>query len=200
MINETFFCFDLDGTVTKCEMLPLIANEVGLYEEIRILTDATIQGLIPLTGSFNLRLKLLSGIPLSTIQKVVNGVPLNKEIVKFINCNPRNCAIVTANMDLWISGLKEIINCKFYSSKIEYEQDKIIGSQVIDKAEIVKDLKSKYKKIICIGDGMGDVGMFEQADIAIAFGAVHFPVHSLFEFSNFYVKSEDRLCQLLKML
>ena len=41
------FCFDLDGTITTQEILPLIASELDLYEEILTLTHATINGLIP---------------------------------------------------------------------------------------------------------------------------------------------------------
>ena len=41
------FCFDLDGTITKDEILPILSREIGLFEEISALTDATINGVIP---------------------------------------------------------------------------------------------------------------------------------------------------------
>ena len=44
---KKIFCFDLDGTITTQEILPLIAAELDLYEEISTLTQATINGLIP---------------------------------------------------------------------------------------------------------------------------------------------------------
>ena len=38
----TAYCFDLDGTLTQQELLPLIASSVGLEDEISVLTEATI--------------------------------------------------------------------------------------------------------------------------------------------------------------
>ena len=43
----TAYCFDLDGTLTRQELLPLIASSVGLEDEISVLTQATIDGLLP---------------------------------------------------------------------------------------------------------------------------------------------------------
>lgn len=200
MKKEKVFCFDLDGTVTKQEILPLIAREIDLYEEMKVLTDATLKGLISLESSLKLRFKILSDIPLNVIQNVIANIKLNDVIVDFINNNFDHCVIITANMDLWIDDLKKVINCKFYTSSLEYDDNKIKSINLIDKGEVVNSLRSNYKKIISIGDGMGDVCMFEQSDIGIAFGGVHSPVSSLLEVSKFYVNNEEQLCRLLKML
>ena len=71
------YCFDLDGTITSQELLPLMAAELNLYEEISALTEATINGLIPFERSFKLRCKLLSDVPLEKVQEVANKVKLN---------------------------------------------------------------------------------------------------------------------------
>jgi phosphoserine phosphatase len=56
---STFFCFDLDGTMTRREILPAIASEVGLSEEIALLTSLTMRGLVPFESSFRLRCRIL---------------------------------------------------------------------------------------------------------------------------------------------
>ena len=43
----TKFIFDLDGTVTKEETLPLIAKHFSVEEEIETLTKQTVMGQIP---------------------------------------------------------------------------------------------------------------------------------------------------------
>ena len=46
------FLFDLDGTVTSAETLPIIANHFNCLEEIGELTKRTVQGNIPFVESF----------------------------------------------------------------------------------------------------------------------------------------------------
>ena len=101
------FCFDLDGTITSQELLPLMAAELDLYEEISALTQATINGLIPFEQSFKLRCKLLSDVPIKKVQEVADKVKLNKSIVQFIRENKDNSYVIT----------KSQINTKCLSNK-----------------------------------------------------------------------------------
>ena len=118
---KTAFCFDLDGTVTKQEILPLISKEVELHEEISLLTQLTLDGLIPFQNSFKLRVKLLSTIAISTVAKVVDKVILDQYILDFIHHNKDNCYIVTGNLDVWVKELIETkIKCNYFSSKAEF--------------------------------------------------------------------------------
>tara|TARA_B100000575_G_scaffold294121_1_gene308107 strand:- start:1402 stop:2013 length:612 start_codon:yes stop_codon:yes gene_type:complete len=196
------FCFDFDGTITKEEVLPLIAKEINLYDEFKVLTDATIRGEIPLMGSLKLRFKLLETVPLEIIQNVILKVKLHQKLVHFINQNANNCFIVTANMDKWLEVLQSKINCKFLTSKVKYHltENKITHLEFIDKSKELLSIKKSFDKVVCIGEGMGDVGMFEHADVKIAYGAVHKPVSTLLEISNFYVKTEENLWKILNML
>ena len=68
MTKKVFFAFDLDGTVTKEEILPLLARELGLESEMRILTDLTLNGTIEFHQSFILRVAILKAIPISRIR------------------------------------------------------------------------------------------------------------------------------------
>ena len=51
MNDDSAFCFDLDGTVTR-RNTPIIAKEAGIHEEISALTTATIRGVIPFKEFF----------------------------------------------------------------------------------------------------------------------------------------------------
>ena len=62
------FAFDLDGTVTCEELLPLISKEVDLEEEIKFLTDLTINSFILFEMSFKLRYALLKNIKFSKVK------------------------------------------------------------------------------------------------------------------------------------
>ena len=195
------YCFDLDGTVTSQELLPLMAAELDLYEEISALTQATINGLIPFERSFKLRCKLLSDVPIEKVQDVANKVKLNETIVKFIRENKDNCCIITGNIYEWIEPIVEKLGCKIYCSKGKFNDGKLNGlEKIINKGEIVKSLKQNYQSVVAIGDGMGDVLMFQESDLSIAFGGVHEPIETLMKVSDYLVYDEDSLCRLLNTL
>ena len=55
-----YFLFDLDGTITMEELLPRIATQVGVKEQIQKLTQKTIAGEIPFEYSLKHRLEILN--------------------------------------------------------------------------------------------------------------------------------------------
>lgn len=198
---KTAYCFDLDGTVTKNEILPALSNEIGLHEEMEALTKATIQGVIPFSSSFKLRCKLLEDLPVSRAQEIVLNMALHDKIIGFIERKKEDSYILTGNLDIWIKHLMGRINCTFYCSKAEVVNDRLKGiTTILNKAQAVKKIKEKYDSIVSIGDGMGDVPMFEESDINIAFGGVHMPVDTVIEMSNYITFNEDGLCNILNTL
>jgi HAD superfamily phosphoserine phosphatase-like hydrolase len=198
---KTAFCFDLDGTITTEEILPLLAREVGLYEEISALTDATINGIIPFQKSFMLRCRLLREIPISRVRQIISTVGLHDKIVRFIQNRPDDCFIITGNLDVWVEDLAHTIGGNLFSSAASEENDTLQTIEtVINKGDIVVNLKDRYDRIVAVGDGMGDVGMFEKADIRIAYGGVHNPIQTLVELSDYVIFNETALCRTLDTL
>jgi len=195
------YCFDLDGTITAQELLPLIAAELDLYDEISALTQATINGLIPFEQSFKLRCKLLSDVPINKVQEVAEKVKLNETIVEFIKENKDDSYIITGNIYEWIKPIIEKLDCKIFCSQGKFNNGKLSGLEnIVNKGEVIKGLRKNGELIISVGDGMGDVLMFEESDVSIAFGGVHEPITTLLKVSNYLVYEEDSLCRLLNTL
>ena len=195
------YCFDLDGTITKDEILPILSKEVGLFEEIGALTDATVKGIIPFRKSFLLRCRLLREIPIARVQEIVNQVRFNEKILDFIKTNKENSYIVTGNLDAWVQPLIDQMGCKYFSSQAEIS-DGHLGdiTYVINKDEALNKIRKKHDRLIAIGDGMGDVAMFEAADTSIAFGGAHRPVDTLIKLSDYVTFDEATLCRILNTL
>lgn len=101
-MSDYVFLFDLDATITKAEILPEIAVKINKEKQMRELTEKTMAGEIPFDHSFLERVKLLSGIPVSTVRSIIAGVPLNEKLVQFIRENKERCYVVTGNLDIWI--------------------------------------------------------------------------------------------------
>ncbi len=200
-MSKNIYCFDLDGTVTAQEILPLIAAELDLYEEIATLTQATINGLIPFEKSFKLRCKLLSDVPVKRVQEIAEKVKINESIANFLRENKDNSYIITGNIYEWIKPIIEKLGCKIFCSQGKFNDGKLVGlEKIINKGEVIKRLRKNDRSIISVGDGMGDVLMFQESDLSIAFGGVHEPIETLMKVSNYLVYDEDSLCRLLNTL
>lgn len=200
MKKKVAICFDLDGTVTKQEILPLISKELGIFEEINLLTQITLKGLIPFQNSFKLRVKLLDSIAISVVKKIVSSTLIDPHIQQFIETHADQCYIVTGNLDVWVEELiEQQLGCQFFSSLAEKSGDKLLGlKSILDKRDAILQLRNQYEHIITVGDSMNDCSMFEVADTKIAFGGVHEPVESLIKLSNYVIYDSKSLVQVLK--
>lgn len=196
------FCFDLDGTLTEQEILPEIARNVGIHEEIDILTKITMQGLMTFDKSMKLRVKLLSTIPVSEVNGIVSKIIINPHLQKFIQDNRENCFIITGNLDVWVdSFIKDNFGCGYFSSIASVEGDKLVDiSKILHKSSAVKAVRERFDSIVAIGDGMNDCSMFESADLSIAFGGVHPPVPTLIKLSDYVCYDAKSLVNLLNSL
>lgn len=194
------FVFDLDGTITKVETLPLLAKELNLAEEMQLLTDLTLSGKIPFEKSFKLRYLVLRNIPLKTIQEIMAAVELDADIADFIRANKKDCAVVTGNLDCWIEPIVAKLGCESFSSTSELNENLPVLKKILNKGAVIRELKKTYDKIIAVGESFNDVPMFKEADVAIAYGGVHQPVSTAISISNYVVFNGSELCRLLKML
>jgi HAD superfamily phosphoserine phosphatase-like hydrolase len=197
------YCFDLDGTITRDEILPVIARQVGLEDEISALTLATINGHLPFDKSLKLRAMLLKECDISEIHKALaREIRVFDSIVEFIRSKGDNCFVVTGNLDIWIAPLLRSLSIEHvFSSQGELENGKLKRvSMVLNKGRVVEQLKSRYRQVVAIGDGANDVPMFEYATWRIAFGGSHDPHADLCKVSDFVCYTEESLCTLLSML
>lgn len=194
-------CLDLDGTVSREEILPKIATCLKIHDEIETLTQATIKGLIPFESSFKLRVRLLKEFPIKSVKHSLESILLYENICSLIKEYPKNFFIVTGNLDVWVSDVLKRIGAQSFTSVAEVKSGEIIGIQkILHKGDAVRSLRKKFKKIIAVGEGMNDIPMFEEADVAIAYGATHDPVKTALELCDLAIYDEDALCRVLRTL
>ena len=196
-MKDYIFLFDLDSTITKQEILPNISKIVGKQNEMRELTERTMNGELPFKQSFLSRIDLLKDIPVSKVQDLIEQIPVHEELVRFMNDNKNQCYIVTGNLDIWISKLLKKIgmenNC--YCSSARVEDDKIVEvTNVIDKANVDSWFK---KKLVVVGDGNNDADMISKAEIGIGFGAVRPIAPAVLECATHAIYDEHKLYTFL---
>jgi phosphoserine phosphatase len=192
------FLFDFDGTLTRKELLPEIGVACGLEVEIGRLTELTIAGHIPFQRSLEYRVELLKRVPVSTVQEIVRNVPLYDRLVRFIRDNSSRCHVITGNLDVWIGPLCRSICPSVLCSEAIIDGDQLIGLRsVLDKATTPLRFDGP---IVAIGEGHADAGLFDRAEIGIAFGQTHEPAKSVLEVCTHLVYDEQKLCEFLQQL
>lgn len=196
---NTIFLFDLDSTVTKQEILPTIAEEIGKKDEMRELTEKTMMGDLPFQESFRSRVELLNQIPVAKVAELVSEISVNDAIVKFLNENKENSFIVTSNLDVWIEELMNRIGMKgrYYCSHAKVVDGKIVGIKEILAKDSVQDMLTSKAKIVAIGDGSNDYDMLRKADVSVSFGGVREIAPALLDISDYSVYDENKLYELL---
>lgn len=189
------FLFDLDGTITRQEILPEIARAIGLQDEIDDLTRRTMAGEFPFEASLRRRVEILRRVPVSRVREIVAGIEVDPHIEAFLADNRERCTIVTGNLDVWIEDLVERLGVPCICSIARVEDDRLVELvSVLDKAEAVHG----FAGTLCsIGDGYNDLGLMAAADLGIAYGGVHAPAPGLLDVATHAVYHPLRLCELL---
>lgn len=200
-MSKKVFLFDLDATVSKVEILPMLAEQVGLLEEMRELTEKTMRGELPFKSSFLSRVEMLKSIPVSRVAEIVEQTPLNEEIVRFIQDHKECCYIVTGNLDIWIRKLMKRIGLPMahcFCSSASVVDDRLVSvNSVIDKGMVVKQF---ILPVVAIGDGSNDAEMARLAEVGIGFGGVRPVAYSLMCNATHAIYDEKRLCGFLETL
>lgn len=195
------FLFDLDGTVTSQETLPVIANHFNCQEEIADLTKRTVAGNVPFIESFIRRVNILGKYSVRETSDLLAQVPLYPELKKFIDEHRADCIIVTGNLSCWCNGLFRKIGCKCYGSEAELEGDRVVKlKSILRKEDIVDRYKALGETVVFIGDGNNDLEAMRHANISIATGLTHSPAQSLLSICDYVIFNEQALCRQLRQL
>jgi len=195
------FIFDLDGTVTAKETLPLVAKHFRVKAEISSLTKETIQGNIPFIESFIRRVHILGKLPVTDVSNLLEHIALHSKVCEFIQAHKEDCVIATGNLDCWVKKLANRIGCQWYTSQAKVENNKVASIvKILNKEQVVKRYQDVGEKVVFLGDGNNDMEAMRTADIAIAVGLTHHPANSIMSFADYLIFNEKALCRQLNQL
>ena len=197
----TRFLFDMDGTITSVETLPLISNHFQVGETMDELTQQTVQGNIPFVESFIRRVYILGNLPVNEVAELLKDVPIYERLLSFIKLHQEQCVVVTGNLSCWVEKLAGRSGCKFYCSEGDVENNRVKKLQsILKKEDVVKRYQDRGDRVVFIGDGNNDVEAMRFADVAIAAGITHLPARGCMSVADYLVLSEVGLCRQLNQL
>ena len=199
-MSEYTFLFDLDSTITKQEILPTIAKQLGVYNQMKELTESTMRGELPFKQSFLQRVDILKDIPVDIVSELISHIELNDLLVEFMRQNRERCYIVTGNLDVWIDKLVKRIGMinNIYCSKALLKNgyiDKVFN--VIDKSALTSKVTLPF---VAVGDGNNDAEMIEAAEVGIGYGGVRDIAPAVLNCASHAIYDETRLVDFLERL
>ena len=192
------FLFDLDGTVTQQETLPIIARHFGAEGDMAQLTEQAVRGAVPYEQSLRNRVMMLRDCSVKEVAKLLASVPLYEKIYQFISEHKAQCAVVTSNIDCWCSSLIQRLGCQGFCSQAITCDDKLVEIASIIKKELIVDhFKEQGETVVFIGDGNNDLQAMQNAHIAIAAGLSNPPAPCLIPIANHIAKDQQSLYNTL---
>ena len=200
-MSKIKFIFDLDGTITSEETLPLIARHFNVQEEIEQLSRETMQGDIPFVESFIRRVFILGKLPVDEVASLLESINIYPSIFDFIISHKEQCVIATGNLLCWSEKLLARLGCEAYCSDAVVEDNKVVRiTKILDKELVVAKYKNEGYEVVFIGNKSEDLEAMRSADIAIATGMVQYPAKSILPMTNYLIFSEEALCRQLSQL
>jgi phosphoserine phosphatase len=180
-------CFDCDSTLSKIEGIDELAGRVGLGKEMSRLTDAAMNGLMPLEAVYEKRLSVIkpdwdsiNWLADLYIAEIVDGVA---EVFSSLSAQGKELYIVSGGIRqaiLPLAGFLGLPESHVHAVDIYFNED---GSyrgfdqtsplaRTGGKAEICKQLIKPPTPLLMIGDGKTDMEAKQEGVSVIGFGGV----------------------------
>jgi phosphoserine phosphatase len=195
---RTTYFFDLDGTLIATELLPLIAHEIGLGEEMASLTRQTMNGEVPFGPSFRHRVSLLSHVQVRDVVDIVNGAPVLEGLLSWIQSQGDSCWVVTSNLDCWVGPWLSRHGLRGFTSRAAVTPQGVEVASVLRKEDVLMHFQGH--RTIMVGDGANDAEIMRESSFGIASGVVNAVPQVVLEVADAVVLEEEALCRTLSRL
>ena len=185
-MNFDIICFDCDSTLSKIEGIDELAGRLGLGDEMSKLTDAAMNGEVPLEAVYEKRLSLIRPDQFSIdwladlyIAEKVEGV---KEVFAALLAQDKVVHIISGGLRQAILPLAKYLGLPeghvhavdIYFNKDGSYMDYDITSPLAKtggKAVVVSSLKGQAS-IVMVGDGKTDLEAKQAGAYVVGFGGV----------------------------
>ncbi len=180
-------CFDCDSTLSKIEGIDELAGRVGLGEKMSRLTDAAMNGEVPLEAVYGQRLSAIRPDQASIdwlaglyIEQIVDGV---KDVFTTLTATGKELHIISGGLRQAILPLAQILGLPetqvhavdiFFNtdgSYRDYDQQSPLARSG-GKAEICRRLLKAQGSLVMVGDGKTDMEAKQAGAVVIGFGGV----------------------------
>lgn len=177
--------FDFDSTLMDGETIEIIADELGLKEEVAAITKRAMEGELDFFDSLTYRVSLLKGLKESKVDEICHNLPYMpgaKETITELKKMGFTVICFSGGFKNATGYAKNILGYDADFSNILHSKDRILTGQVggsmmfsTSKGEMLQRLQAilgvDYENTMAVGDGANDLSMFKHAKTRVAFCA-----------------------------
>ena len=177
--------FDFDSTLMNGETLEFFAEELGIREKVKSITDKAMRGELDFFESLRERVGLLKGLPLEKADAISHSLPLMKgayEVVQGLKERGYKVVCFSGGFRNATSYFAEKLGLDGEFANILHSKDGVltglVGGEMMfnnSKGEMLKRLQRlldiSEENTLVVGDGANDLSMFKYANKRVAFCA-----------------------------
>ena len=165
------------------EVIELLAERVGLRDQVKILTDQAMAGEIDFREALLKRVGLLEGLNAKVLEELLAEIRITHGVPELISAVHNSGGLVGA-ISGGFSQVLELLSAKlnldfFKANNLDIENDVITGNVIGDivdadmKARTLLQWAEEYgfdiSSTVAVGDGANDIQMLKASGFAVAF-------------------------------
>jgi phosphoserine phosphatase len=177
---------DMDSTMIRQECIDELADEAGVGNAVKSITQRAMNGELDFEGALTERVKLLRGLPEATIAKVladrITPMPGGATLVATMKAHGAYAALVSGGFVSFSSVIAERLGFDENRANTLISADGVLTGDVARpilgrdaKVEALEEITTRLgltaKDVLAIGDGANDLGMLERAGTGVAIHA-----------------------------
>jgi phosphoserine phosphatase len=198
--QKSFFCFDMDSTLIKEEVIDELAKEKNVFELVSKVTREAMEGGLSFDLALKKRCAHLSGLNLSDFEKVFNRLTPHdgaEAILHDLKLRKAEVAIFSGGFTTILKPFSEKHGIQYYhANQFEFVSGLTTGNilgEIINR-EKKKDLLMAYREkfslekkyTVAVGDGSNDASMILEAGYGIGFHAKQGLKKEIFNWIDFH--------------
>lgn len=176
---------DVDSTVIQDEVIDLLAERAGRLDDVALITERAMSGLVEFDVALRQRVQLLAGLPesaLDDVRKAITLTPGARTLCRTLRRLGYRIALVSGGFSSVITPIADSLGVDVVrANELEVVNGRLTGNvigRVIDregKRAVLEELATEYgiprRRTVAIGDGANDLDMLAAAGLGIAFNA-----------------------------
>ena len=199
--------FDFDSTLMDGETIDILADELGLKDEVSTITEEAMRGEIDFFESLTKRVSLLKGLEISKVEEICQNLPYikgAKETITELKKMGYKVVVFSGGFRNATSYAKDILGFDAdFANILHHGHGKLTGlvggdmmfdfskGDMLKRLQILLDTDPSHTLVV--GDGANDRSMFKYADKKVAFCAKE----ALKKEANIIIETKD-LREILK--
>ncbi|MCM2449402.1 phosphoserine phosphatase SerB [Agrobacterium vitis] len=184
--RKAFLIADMDSTMIGEECIDELAAEVGLKEQVSLITARAMNGEIAFEPALRERVALLKGLPITVVDEVIAKritlTPGGLELIATMKAKGYYTALVSGGFTVYTSKIAATLGFDENRANILMEQDGLLTGEVAEpilgkqaKVDALQDIVTRLglapEDAIAVGDGANDLGMLGVAGSGVALHA-----------------------------